>query len=75
MIMRNGITNNILFWNSTTGDLGYYQLNSCGSLQGWHDIGGSSTDYGVVGVGDFMGTGRDDILFRNNATPISASVK
>jgi hypothetical protein len=36
-----------------------------GAFTGWHDIGGSSTGYQVVGMGDFFGNGVDDILFRN----------
>jgi hypothetical protein len=39
-----------------------------GALAGWQQIGGSDTNYSVVGVGDFFGTGTDDILFRNNTT-------
>jgi hypothetical protein len=39
-----------------------------GSLQGAHDIGPSSTDYDVVGVGDFNGDHTDDILFRDPTT-------
>ena len=58
----------ILFRNNATGDTGFYQMNSNGTLQGWHGIGGSSTAYAVVGVGDFNGDGILDILFRNNAT-------
>ena len=39
-----------------------------GVFAGWHQIGGSDTHYSVVGVGDFFGTGTDDILLRNNTT-------
>jgi hypothetical protein len=35
---------------------------------GWHDIGASSTTYSVVGTGDFLGNGTDDILYRDNTT-------
>jgi hypothetical protein len=35
---------------------------------GWHDIGGSSTAYSVVGIGDYNGDNVSDILFRNSAT-------
>jgi hypothetical protein len=35
---------------------------------GWHDIGASSTAYSVVSIGDFTGSGTDNILFRNNTT-------
>ena len=56
----------VLFYNSTTGDIGYDQMN--GSLVGWKDIGLSSTAYSVVGVGDFNDDGTEDVLFRNSAT-------
>ncbi|PWT89441.1 MAG: hypothetical protein C5B56_07100 [Proteobacteria bacterium] len=56
----------ILFRNNATGDLGYVHLNADGTFEGWHHIGGSDPSYAVVGVGDFMGTGTDDILFRQN---------
>jgi hypothetical protein len=36
-------------------------------VRGWHDVGGSSAAYSVVGVGDFNHDGTSDILFRNNA--------
>jgi Subtilase family len=62
-----GDTSDVLFWNPSTGDLGYYEMIN-GVKQGWHDIGGSSTAYGVVGVGDFNESGASDILFRDNAT-------
>jgi hypothetical protein len=37
---------------------------------GWNDMGaaGSNPTYAVVGTGDYMGNGTDDILFRNNTT-------
>ncbi len=55
----------VLFRQDSSGDTGYYQLNSNGTLQGWHDIGGSSTAYSAVGTGDFNGDGISDVLFRN----------
>jgi hypothetical protein len=69
-------TSDILFRNSVTGDIGFYALSNggtigdsaAGTLVGWHDIGGSSTAYTVVGTGDFFGNGTSDILFRNNIT-------
>ena len=39
----------VLFRNGSTGDVGFYEMNAGGSLQGWHDIGGSSTTYTVAG--------------------------
>ena len=76
-------TDDILFRDPTTGDIGYFAMSNggtgsgsgptqgndvAGTFAGWNDIGPSSTDYQSVGVGDFYGTGTDDILFRNNTT-------
>jgi hypothetical protein len=58
----------VLFRNNAGGDTGFYQLNNNGSLQGWHQIGGSSTAYAVAAVGDVNADGTSDILFRNNAS-------
>ena len=41
---------------------------SNGSFAGWHQVGGSDTNYSVVAVGDYFGNGTSDILFRNNLT-------
>ena len=41
-------TPDILWRNNATDDTGFYQMNSNGTLQGWHGIGGSSTAYNVV---------------------------
>jgi hypothetical protein len=75
-------TDDILMRNTTTGALGFFSMSNggtgsgsgptqgntaAGTLSGWHDLGGSSTAYAVVGVADFYGNGTDDILFRNNA--------
>ena len=57
----------ILYRNNTTGDTGFYQINS-GANTGWHDVGASSTAYSIVGTGDFYGTGTTDILYRNAVT-------
>jgi ELWxxDGT repeat protein len=62
-------TSDILFRNISTGDTWFEQMGTNNDpLAGWHQIGGSDTRYSVVGVGDFFGTGADDILFRNNST-------
>jgi hypothetical protein len=60
-------TDDVLFSDNATGDLGFYSISN-GVYTGWHDLGGSSTAYNVVGIGDFYGNGTDDILFRDNAT-------
>jgi hypothetical protein len=41
---------------------------SNGAFNGWHQVGGSNTNYAVVGVGDYFDNGTSDILFRNNGT-------
>jgi hypothetical protein len=65
-------TSDILYRDNATGDTGFYQmLNSADSAfenPGWEDIGGTSTAYSVVGIGDFNDDGNSDILFRDNAT-------
>jgi hypothetical protein len=61
-------TSDILWRNNAIGDTGFYQMNVSGTLQGWHDIGSSSTAYTVVGIGDFNDDGVTDVLWRNNAT-------
>lgn len=58
----------VLFRNSSNGDIGFYQLNSAGNFQDWRDIGLSSLAYDVVGTGDFNSSGQSEILFRNDTT-------
>jgi autotransporter-associated beta strand protein/probable HAF family extracellular repeat protein len=60
-------TSDILFRNNASGDT-WFEAMSNGAANGWNQIGGSSTSYTVVGVGDFYGTGTSDALFRNNST-------
>jgi hypothetical protein len=61
-------TSDVLFrTNSGTGDAGFYQVIN-NTLQGWHDIGASSTAYSAVGVADFNDDGVSDILFENNTS-------
>jgi serralysin len=61
----------ILWRNPTTGVTGYYQMSAGGVFQGWHDVGGSSTAYNIVGTGDFNGDGVTDILWRNDSTGVT----
>jgi hypothetical protein len=76
-------TDDVLFRNNATGDFGFYAMSNggvgdgsgptqgndlAGTFAGWHDLGSSSTAYTIVGTGDFLGTGTDDVLFRDNAT-------
>jgi VCBS repeat-containing protein/autotransporter passenger strand-loop-strand repeat protein len=60
-------TSDILFRNDSSGDT-WFEAMSNGAFNGWNQIGGSSTSYAAVGVGDFYGTGTSDALFLNVAT-------
>ena len=78
-------TSDILYRNNTTGDLGFYVMSKggngsgsgntpgndvAGTLASWVHIGGSSTAYSVVGVGEFGDANAvhgAEILFRNNS--------
>jgi hypothetical protein len=60
-------TSDVLFLNTTSGDT-WVEAVSKGAFNGWDQIGGSNTSYGVAGTGDFYGTGGSDVLFRNNST-------
>ena len=60
-------TSDVLFRDNATGDTGFYAINN-GANAGWHDLGASSTAYGIVGAGDFYGYGTSDVLYRNAAT-------
>jgi hypothetical protein len=60
-------TDDILYRNNSSGDT-WFEAMSNGAFAGWYQVGGSNTNYSVVGVGDFFGNGADDILFRDNST-------
>jgi hypothetical protein len=47
-------TDDILFRNNTTGDT-WFEAISNGASAGWNPVGGSDTNYAVVGVGDYFG--------------------
>src|SRR5207302_9462245 len=49
----NATSSDIVFRNNATGDVGFYAIDTNGNFAGWTDIGGSSTAYSVVGVGDY----------------------
>ena len=61
----------ILWRNPTTGVTGFYKMAAGGVFQGWQDVGGSSTSYGIVGTGDFNADGVTDILWRDNSTGVT----
>jgi hypothetical protein len=60
-------TSDILFRNNSSGDT-WFEAISNASFNGWHQVGGSDTNYAVVSVGDYSASGTDDILFRKNST-------
>jgi hypothetical protein len=41
-------TSDILYHDSTTGDIGYYAPPSGGGQGTWHDLGSPSTAYAIV---------------------------
>jgi Cysteine-rich secretory protein family len=59
-------TSDILFRNDATGSTWYAEMSN-GTLGRWQSLGSSSTDYSVVGVGDFYGNGTSEELVRNGA--------
>jgi ELWxxDGT repeat protein len=58
-------TSDVLFRNDSSGAWGWSDVNN---NLAWHDLGGSSTAYGVVGTGDFNGDGAADVLWRDDAS-------
>lgn len=61
-------TADILFRNSSTGDIGYWAMNSAGQAASWHDLGFVQTTYQVAGMGDYNADGTTDILWREPST-------
>jgi hypothetical protein len=60
-------TDDVLFRNNSSGDT-WFEAISNGAANGWNQVGGSDTNYAVVGVGDYFGAGTSDILLRNNSS-------
>jgi len=57
----------IAFRNPSTGDWGV-MTPGAGGGESWTPAGPTSTNYGVIAVGDFNGDGSADVAFRNTAT-------
>jgi hypothetical protein len=53
-----------LWRNNSDGAWGWSDIHN----NTWHDLGGSSTAYSVVGVGDLNADGFSDVLWRNDAS-------
>jgi hypothetical protein len=63
-------TSDILFRDDNagdSGDTGLYVMSN-GVFQHWDDIGASSTAYSIVGTGDFLGNGGQNVLYENLTT-------
>ncbi len=56
----------ILWHNTTTGQIGMYAMDSDGTAS-WQGISYASNVWDIVGTGDFNGDATDDILFRHTA--------
>jgi hypothetical protein len=57
----------IAFRNPASGDWGV-MTPTAGGGEAWTPAGPTSTNYGVIAVGDFNGDGAVDVAFRNTAT-------
>jgi hypothetical protein len=59
-------TSDILWRNSTTGDVGAWEIS--GGQASWAGFGNGANPWQVVGTGDFNHDGTSDILWRNSTT-------
>ena len=56
-----------IYWRDDIGsDTGYWKMVD-GSIEGWHDLAGSSSGYQIAGVGNFNFGVSTDILWQNSA--------
>jgi uncharacterized repeat protein (TIGR03803 family) len=58
----------ILFRNTSTGDVTLWEMNGLSSINQGFLAQGVSLNFQVVGAGDFNGDGFSDVLFRNTNT-------
>jgi FG-GAP-like repeat len=70
----NGDCKSDMLWrNTTTGDLGIWLMNGTQTLSPPVDLGNVPNTWLVVGTGDFNGDGMSDILWRKDIRHISRS--
>jgi ELWxxDGT repeat protein len=58
-------TSDVVWYNPSTGDVGYWSFSNNGTTVQWHDFGQGSTTVKPVGVGDLNGDGNADLLWQN----------
>jgi hypothetical protein len=59
----------ILLQDPTNGNIAIWLLNASGTaLSAGYNLGGSGTNWKVVGTGDFNGDGRSDIVIQDSTT-------
>ena len=57
----------ILWWNSTTGQVYLWLMNGT-TMSGGGSVSYVSSGWNIAGIGDFNGDGKADILWRNSST-------
>ena len=58
----------ILWRNTTTGDVGLWELNGASIALATNIANGVASNWVINGVGDVNGDGKSDIIWRNTTT-------
>jgi hypothetical protein len=58
----------VLWFNSSTGDTGFWSLAGNGAVTGWHDLGTAGKGYSLAAIGDYLGNNTSDVLFHNTSS-------